>query len=65
MADEEGQSTLEYLLVLLGIIAVLTVLYAFVRAGQDGVFGRLAVRAASHVLGGRSVADALFDIFMF
>lgn len=61
---EEGQSTLEYLLVTLGIIAVVVALGAIVRLGTDGRLTRLASDAASHALGAQT-GNALLDIFMY
>lgn len=61
---EEGQSTLEYLLVTLGIIVVVVALGAIVRLGADGRLTRLAGAAASHALGAQA-GNALLDIFMY
>ena len=63
--DEEGQATLEYLLVFLAVAAVVAGLSAFVRMGSRGSLGRLATRAASHAVGGRNPGDALLDVFMY
>lgn len=63
--DEEGQSTVEYLVVAVGVVAVVVALYALARAGERGILGRLAVGAASHAVGGTNVANALLDVFLF
>lgn len=64
-SSEEGQATLEYVAVALGIMAVIAALGALVRLGKRGVFTRLSVQAASHVVGGSNPADALLDIFLY
>lgn len=51
--------------VALGIMAVIAALGALVRLGKRGVFTRLSVQAASHVVGGSNPADALLDIFLY
>lgn len=63
--DEAGQSTVEYLVVLIGIVAVVVGLASFVAAAKRGVFGRLASQALSHVTGGADPVAALSEIFLF
>ena len=60
--DETGQSTVEYLAVLVGVAAVVVGLLA---AAKRGVFGRLASQALSHVTGGSDPIAALSEIFLF
>lgn len=62
---EEGQSTVEYLVVALAVITVVATLSLLVRAGENGVLVRLGANSASHAVGGRNPGDALLDIFMF
>lgn len=62
---EEGQTTLEYLLVFLALVAVVVGLSSFVRMGSRGVLGRLATQSASHAVGGWRPGDALLDVFMY
>lgn len=64
MRCEEGQATLEYLLVVVGIVAVIVALGALVRLGADGRLADRATRAASHSLGGQ-VGGALLDTLMY
>ena len=64
-APEEGQATLEYVAVALGIAAVVAALGALVRLGKRGMFTRISLQAASHVVGGSNPADALFDVFLY
>ena len=65
LADEEGQSTVEYLVVLLGVIAVVVGLASLLGAAERGVFGDLATRAASHATGGEDPATAAEEVFLF
>lgn len=62
---EEGQSSVEYLVVVLAVIAVVVALSSLVRAGENGALVRLGASSASHAVGGRNPGDALLDIFMF
>lgn len=62
---EEGQSTVEYLAVSLGLVAVILALAALSGAGKGGLFSRLAIKAVSHAIGGRNPADAFLDVLMF
>lgn len=55
--EERAQATLEYALVLVALVALIVGLAAIWRAGEDGVFGRLAERAASHGLDGFGALD--------
>lgn len=63
--DETGQSTVEYLAVLVGIAAVVVGLASLLAAAKRGVFGRLASQALSHVTGGSDPIAALSEIFLF
>ena len=63
--EGEGQATLEYLLVLFGVVFMLVALYALVRAGESGVLANLATRCASHALGRESYSEGLLDAFMY
>ena len=65
ISDEEGQSTLEYLLVLAGVVAAVIGLYALVRLGEDGVLSRLAEGASSHAVGEAGLAGGMLDVLMF
>lgn len=64
LGEEEGQGTVEYLLVLLGTIAVVVGLAAFVKAGADGTFARLASASLSHSLG-EGALGALADVLLY
>ena len=63
--DETGQSTVEYLAVLVGVAAVVVGLASLLAAAKRGVFGRLASQALSHVTGGSDAIAALSEIFLF
>ncbi len=63
--DDEGQSTVEYLVATLGILVVVVTLGLLASVGKGGLFSRLAVKAASHAIGGRNPGDALLDILLF
>lgn len=65
LANEEGQSTVEYLVVLLGVIAVVVGLAALLGAAGRGVFGDLATKAVSHATGGEDPAVAAEEVFLF
>ena len=62
---EEGQSTLEYLLVALGILAVVVALGALVRLGARGTLSQLATRAASHSTADGIFANVLLDVLLY
>mgnify|MGYP004576385105 CR=1 FL=1 len=63
--DETGQSTVEYLAVLIGIVAVVVGLASLLAAAKRGVFGRLASQALSHATGGSDPIAALSEVFLF
>ncbi len=63
--ESEGQATLEYVLVALGVTAVVLALGALVQAGKRGALARLSIQAASHVVGGSNPADALLDVLLY
>ena len=65
VGEEKGQATLEYLLVLFGVVFMLVALYALVRASESGVLANLATRCASHALGRESYSEGLLDAFMY
>lgn len=52
-----AQATVEYALVTVAIMAVVAGLAAVWRAGERGVFGRLAQQAASHALDALGALD--------
>lgn len=62
--DERGQSSLEYLLVLLAFAAMVAALAALWRAGRDGALVRLATEAASHGAG-QGALGMLRDVLAF
>ncbi len=65
VAEEEGQSTLEYLLVFLGVVAVVVALYALVEAGARGALSDLATKSASHSIGEGDDIGGIYDTFMY
>ena len=65
VCDEAGQSTVEYLAVLIGVAAVVVGLASLLAAAKRGVFSRLASQALSHVTGGSDPIAALNEIFLF
>ena len=62
---ERGQSTLEYLLVALALIAVVVALGALVRYAASGLLVYRASDSASHAVGTSRPGEALLDIFMY
>lgn len=64
LAERSGQSSVEYALVVLAFLSAMLALGALWHAARDGALVRLAVRAASHGLGG-GIAAALRDIALF
>ena len=61
MREVRAQGTVEYALTLVALMAMVSALALLWRAGEDGVFARLAEEAASHALGGTGPIDiALF-----
>ena len=65
VAEEEGQSTLEYLLVFLGVVAIVVALYALVEVGAKGTLSDLATRSASHSIGAGDGIGGIYDIYMY
>lgn len=65
VCDEAGQSTVEYLAVLIGVAAVVVGLASLLAAAKRGVFGRLASQALSHATGGSDPIAALSEVFLF
>ena len=63
--DEEGQATLEFVVVMLGLLAVIVALSALVSAGERGALASLASHAASHAVGGTNPGGALLDVLMY
>jgi hypothetical protein len=62
--SQGGQSTLEYALVLGSLLASVLALASVWRAGGDGSLQRVALEAASHVLGGGG-SQGLRDVLLF
>ena len=60
----EGQSTIEYLMVMLGIIAVVAGLSALSGLGE-GTLARLASDAASHSTRATGTGGGLADVLMY
>lgn len=64
--EDEGQSTLEYLAVLLGVIAVVVGLGALLGLFAGGALSRRAADGASHAVGSKSdPAGALLDVLLY
>lgn len=64
-AGEDGQSTVEYLLVVIGVLAMLLALGALARAGGDGVLAGAATSAASHSAAHGIFANVLLDVLLY
>ena len=64
-AHEEGQSTIEFIAVVLALTAITVALMAFVKFAVAGGFGELATKAASHSVSGWGFRGLLYDVFMF
>ena len=63
--NESGQSTVEYLVVLIGTVAVVVGLASLLAAARRGAFGRLAAEALSHATGGTDPLAAIGEVFLF
>ncbi|MCH3967795.1 MAG: hypothetical protein PHR15_03850 [Atopobiaceae bacterium] len=61
---EEGQSTVEYALVLLAFLVGIVALAALWRAAADGTVSKLAADAASHTTG-QGMLAAIQDALLF
>lgn len=55
--EDHAQSTVEFAVVLVGLLAMILGLGAIWRAGSDGVFLRLVEDAASHGLDAEGAVD--------
>ena len=60
-----GQSTVEYMLVLIAFLTMVLSLAAVWRAGRDGALLNRAVSASSHQVGGRDPVGSMQDIALF
>lgn len=63
--DARGQSTVEYALVMVALLAMVLTMGAVWQAGQDGFLTNLAVDAASHSAGDGGLLGAARDIALF
>lgn len=64
LRDEEGQATVEYLVVAVGIVGVVVALGALAHLGERRVLARLCEQAVSYTVGGKNPADAFSDILL-
>lgn len=64
-AERDGQSTVEYAIVLFAFLAMLAALAALWESARDGTLADIAKGAASHGLSRGLTLDALRDIALF
>lgn len=62
---EGGQSTVEYLVVLVAFVSTLAALGAVWHAARDGAIAEAAVRAASHGLAGGVTVGFMQDLVAY
>lgn len=62
---ERGQSSVEYVLVMIAFLSMVIALGALWHTGRDGVLLNTAVEASSHQVGGSDVLGSLRDIALF
>lgn len=60
-----GQSTVEYLLVLLAFLSMVIAIAGVWKAGRDGLLLRSAVAASSHQMGGGDALGSAQDLALF
>ena len=63
--DCNGQSSVEYALVMIAFVSMLAALACLWHAGRDGRLLRRAVEAASHQLGGGDALGEARDVALF
>ena len=64
-AGANGQSSVEYALVLVALLAMVLALGAVWAAARDGGLSRLGERAASHAVSGEGALGGIRDIVLF
>jgi Flp pilus assembly protein TadG len=64
-AQASGQSSVEYALVLVALLAMVLALGAVWAAAHDGGLMRLGERAASHAVSGSGALGGIRDIVLF
>ena len=60
-----GQSSVEYVLVMLAFVSMVLAMGVVWHAGRDGTLLRAALDAASHRLGGSGVLGGFQDILLY
>lgn len=65
MRGQRGQSSVEYVLVMLAFLSMVLALAAVWHAGRDGALLGLAVDASSHRLAGPDVLGGFRDILLY
>lgn len=65
MGERDGQSTVEYALVLVAFLAAMLALGAVWHSARDGGLQRLAERAASHAMASAQATAGFVDIVLF
>lgn len=65
VADQAGQSTVEYMAVMVGFMALCTGLYAIYTACSRGLIGKLIINSASHTLRSDNALGHIADILLF
>ncbi len=62
---ERGQSSVEYMLVMMAFLSMVIALAALWHAGHDGVLLNQAVEASSHQVGGSDALGSMRDIALY
>ena len=65
VCDCDGQSSVEYALVMIAFLSTVAALACLWHAGRDGQLLRRAIEAASHQLGGGDALGEARDIALF
>lgn len=63
--SERGQSSVEYVLVMIAFLSMVLALGSLWHAGRDGALLNQAVEASSHQLGGSDALGSMRDIALF
>ncbi len=65
LCREDGQSTVEYALVVVAFLSILLALGVVWHSGRQGALLERAIDASSHQVGGSDVHGALRDVVLF
>lgn len=65
LSEQSGQSTVEYVALMVGFMALCTGLYAIYAACSQGLIGKLIINSASHTLRSDNALGHIADILLF